>query len=328
MIDAGRDRNQSVSVIIPAFNREGTIGRAVASVRGSAVGSYEVIVVDDGSSDRTADRAQEAVDDIHGGTGRVLWQTNAGPGAARNTGAKVARGRYLAFLDSDDFWYPQTLSACIEALDGPEQPALVFLQTIDITEGGQVRVQDCGGPTVRRFEGFLEAVTGEPATRYGSCNVVIRRDVYEALGGFTTEVRCSEDTDLFLRAAGSGPCFVLSGAPLVAHVDGPAERLTGHFPAVLAGYEFLLAREDDRLYPDAVNGTRLKDSMLAQCAAHTVLAAFAAGHVKVAYRLYLHSLPRLLRARNWHWLIRLPLVPLLAFLRPSNYRMRWTASRD
>ena len=151
----------------------------------------------------------------------------------------------------------------------------------------------------------------------------MRRDVYEALGGFTTEVFCSEDADLFMRAAASGLCLVLSGVPLVAHVDEPGERLTGHFSKVLAGYEFLLRQEGEGAYPAAPGGQWLKDSMLAKSVAHTVLSAFASGHSGIAYRLYVGGLPYLWRAGNWHWLIRLPLVPLLAFLRPSSYRMRW-----
>lgn len=324
-MDALREMNQTISVIIPAFNREGSIGRTINSIQSSASDAYEVIVVDDGSSDETVARAQAALGKAHPGVGRVLQQANAGPGAARNAGAKVARGRYLAFLDSDDFWLPGTLDACFKALDGTD-PALVFLQTFDIFEGQEIGQRGGEAPSLRRFDGFLEAVEGLPSTRYGSCNVLVRRDIYQALGGFTTEVRCSEDSDLFLRAAACGSCIVLSDVSLVAHIQGAGDRLTAQFSQVLAGYEFMLRQEEDGVYPDAPGGKRLKDVMLAKCTAHTVLAAFAAGRGAIAYRLYTAGLPRLWRAGNWHWLIRLPFVPLLAFLRPSSYRMRWTAS--
>lgn len=313
-----------ISIIIPAFNREDSITRAVASVQGQASAPYEVIVVDDGSSDHTAERAHEAINASHQGAGYVLRQANSGPGKARNTGANAAQGRYLAFLDSDDFWFPDTLAFCLGVIK--ENPALIFLQTIDLTESAPTKTRKNAAPIVRRFDGFLEAATGYPSTRYGSCNVVIRRDVHEALGGFTGDVRCSEDTDLFLRAANSGPCFVLSGPPLVGHVQGSQDRLTGRFSSVLAGYEFMVARDTHSHYPNHPAARRLKDQVLAQCVAHTVLAAFAAGRIGVAYRLYLQGVPRLWRARNSHWLIRLPLVPLLALLRPSSYAMRWTAT--
>jgi hypothetical protein len=207
---------------------------------------------------------------------------------------------------------------------GASEPALIFLQTHDVTETQKTATGDDRVPSLLRFEGFLDAVNAVPSTRYGSCNVVVRRDVFEAIGGFTTEVRCSEDTDFFLRTAAAGPCVVVSGVPLVAHVDGPGERLTDHFPGVLAGYRFMLSQQAAGRYPDASGGKWLKDVMLAKCAAHTILTAFASGHPATAFRLYLDSFSYLWRARNWHWLIRLPLVPLLAFLRPSRYKMRWT----
>ncbi len=312
----------TVSVVIPAYNRAGSIGRAVASVGGKPDGSYELIVVDDGSTDDTVTRAREAVEIHHGTAGRVVVQENGGPGAARNRGAAEASGDYLAFLDSDDFWLPGTLQTCLDALREGEAPALVFLQTVDIAEGQPV--DEAGGQTEQiRTAGFLEAVRTVPSTRYGSCNVIVRRDVFERLGGFTRDVTCSEDTDLFMRAADAGPCLVLSGAPLVAHVQGEGERLTGSFPAVLRGFEFMLDQDRAGYYPDPKTSGALKDRMLAQCAVHTALGAFAAGRVGTAYRLYLQNLPRMVRSGYWRWLLRLPLVPALALLRPASYRMRW-----
>ena len=315
----------TLSVIIPAYNRERSILRAVSSVA-SASKDCEIIVVDDGSTDATAGRAREALSS-RGPAGRLLSQANAGPGAARNAGANAARGRYLAFLDSDDYWYPHTLDACLQALEGAERPALVFLQTQDVEEGHDT-APPAAPAQVQLFAGFLEAVSGYDSTRYGSCNVIVRADVYRDLAGFTDEVRCSEDTDLFLRAADAGPCMVLSGTPLVAHVTGHGERLTGSFRTVLAGYEYMLRRESEGLYPEGPQSRRAKHEMLAKCAIHTALSAFAAGHVGTAYGLYLQSVPRLVRAGNWHWLLRVPLVPVLAILRPSSYSMRWTAARQ
>lgn len=312
-----------LSVIIPVYRREASVGATIASVAPASGAFYEILVVDDGSPDGSARAAQTAIDAHHAHRGRVIRQANGGPGAARNTGARAARGRYLAFLDSDDYWFPQTLAATLAALD--EAPALIFLQTIDVTEGSELPRQDPPAPLRHRFDGFLEAVTGYPGTRYGSCNVVVRRAVFEALGGFTEDVRCSEDTDLFLRAAAMGPCHILAGAPLVAHVAGAADRLTGNFASVRAGYEFMDARERAQGYPDSASGPALKDRVLAQCAAHTVLAAFASGHVRAAYGLYLRGLPRLVRGRNWHWALRLPLLPLLALLRPSSFAVRWSS---
>lgn len=299
-----------ISVIIPAFNRGATIARTLASIGPGA----EVIVVDDGSRDDTA-AAARAAGAAAGLDLTVLRQANAGPGAARNRGARLARGDWFAFLDSDDYWLPWTLETCRKAVARHPQAGLVFLQTVDVSEGQQPVLQSAK-PVIRVFPGFVQAVEACPGTRFGSCNVMIRRDLFDGLGGFASEIRCSEDTDLFLRAADQ-PCVVVAGAPLVAHVQGGADRLTGNFPSVAQGLEFLLARAAAYPAPGP-----LRRRMLAKSVTHTIRTAFGAGRARAAYGLYLRNLPLLLRAGAWHWLIRLPAYPLLHRLRPASYPMR------
>ena len=322
--------HHGISVIVPAYNRAASVGRALASIGGGFEGDHEIIVVDDGSTDGTGAEAQAAIARLGVGRGRVLHQANAGPGAARNTGAAVARGAYLAFLDSDDLWFPDTLATLVAALEDEGRngraPALVFLQTVDLSEAHLPTPRPECGLERRVFAGVLEAVEAAPGTRYGSGNVVIRHDVYDSLGGFTEAARCSEDTDLFLRAAASGPCMVLTGRPLVmvVHAAGAGGRLTGRVGPVLEGLRFLRAQDRAGRYPEAPTASGLRDRMLAKCASHTIRMAHAAGHAGIAYRLYLENLPRLWRARNWHWLIRLPLLPLLSRLRPASYGSEFT----
>jgi glycosyltransferase involved in cell wall biosynthesis len=96
------------SVIIPTYNRAALLCTALDSVFAQTFTDYEVIVVDDGSTDGTA-----AMVASYGGRVRYFQQQNKGPGAARNLGAQHATGEYLAFLDSDDLWFPWTLLARI-----------------------------------------------------------------------------------------------------------------------------------------------------------------------------------------------------------------------
>ncbi len=102
-----RKRSTSVpqfSVIIPTFNRVELLKRALDSVFGQRFKEFEMIVVDDGSTDGT----REYLEDL--GAAVKFWtQPNSGPSGARNTGVRQARGEYLAFLDSDDLWFPWTL---------------------------------------------------------------------------------------------------------------------------------------------------------------------------------------------------------------------------
>ncbi len=106
-----------VSVVIPLYNKQRTIARAVASIRAQTMTDWEVVVVDDGSTDASAAELAAC-----GGAAdprfRCVRQANAGPGAARNQGARLAAGKYLAFLDADDEWLPGHLQHAVQALEG------------------------------------------------------------------------------------------------------------------------------------------------------------------------------------------------------------------
>src|SRR3954471_6257858 len=103
-----------VSVIMPAFNAEAYIGRAVASVLRQTCADLELLIVDDGSSDGTVAAARAFAD--RDPRVRVLQQPNAGPGPARNTGFRAAEGRLFAFLDSDDEWDAELLAEHVAIL--------------------------------------------------------------------------------------------------------------------------------------------------------------------------------------------------------------------
>ena len=102
-----------VSVITPAFNAGRYIGETIASVQGQTWRDWELLVVDDGSSDDTADRVREFLWDRRI---RLLSQSNCGVSAARNAGLRLARGSYIAFLDADDAWKPENLERKLHAL--------------------------------------------------------------------------------------------------------------------------------------------------------------------------------------------------------------------
>lgn len=105
-----------VSVVIPLYNKQRTIARSVASLRQQQFQDFEVIIMDDGSTD--ASWAQlEACGATTDPRFRCVRQANAGPGAARNAGARLARGKYLAFLDADDEWLPEHLQRAMQALE-------------------------------------------------------------------------------------------------------------------------------------------------------------------------------------------------------------------
>ncbi len=181
-----------VSVIIPAFSRSSTIGRAIASVQAQTFSDYEIIVVDDASTDDTAQRV-EALGSAN--LRLIRHASNRGAAAARNTGIGAARGRLIAFLDSDDAW--------------TNKDKLALQVTALRTAGRNVRA--CASGFVLITNGRMREVRfdwAEGAFRdqilYG-CSIspgstlVVDRGAFDEIGGFDEEFRRLEDWDWLLR---------------------------------------------------------------------------------------------------------------------------------
>tara|TARA_Y100001936_G_scaffold198444_1_gene199533 strand:+ start:1135 stop:2031 length:897 start_codon:yes stop_codon:yes gene_type:complete len=183
-----------VSVIIPAYRAESTIGRALRSVAAQTAPPTEVIVVDDGSPDRTAATAEACRAEMGGIALRVVRQQNAGAGAARNEAIRNAGSAYVAFLDADDEWLPEKLERSFDVLNGAGLD-LVSHNYDAIAPDGSVARVDCAakyreGPdpfaTLYR-KGFLATST-----------LITRRDLVVSAGGFDTTLANAQDFDLWL----------------------------------------------------------------------------------------------------------------------------------
>jgi glycosyltransferase involved in cell wall biosynthesis len=190
------------TAILPLYNKAHTINRAIASVLAQTAGDCEVIVVDDGSTDGSA----EAIDSAHLASITLIRQTNAGPGRARNVGAAAATGAFLAFLDSDDEWMPDFLASAAAALDAhPECAAYVAAYSStrkDIHEDILLRMISQSGPRT------IDSVS-RPADMkayvdcFHSSSTVVRRDAFARYGGYYERDRCvyGEDSYFWLQVA-------------------------------------------------------------------------------------------------------------------------------
>lgn len=311
-----------LSIVTPLYNRAWCIADCIAStgLAGLAPDSaVEMIVVDDGSRDGSPQEVAGVAEKLglHDRL-RLIAQENAGPGAARNTGVRAARGEWVVFLDSDDLWFPWTLPTLLEALRAaPPEADLAFLRGLNFADEAELSGILPGKAEVQTCPTFLETVQKNPALRYGTCNAAVRRSAFEALGCFAPELRCSEDTDLFLRVTGK---VVLLRAPdLVALRRAGHDTLTGNAPEVARGFDWMLQADRSGRYPGPAAARR---DFLAGSCAYAVRMAFAAGHVGLAYGLYLRHLPLLLTRRTRKHLLRLPLTPLLHLVRPGAYPFR------
>lgn len=198
----------AVSVIMPAYNVAPYIGASIESVLAQTVTDWELLIVDDGSTDETRTTAESfAAGDPRV---RVLHQTNGGISMARNAALRHARGEFIAILDSDDLWSPEFLEAQLAIFaDHPE---------VDIVTGNAWMLggkQD--GEPARpvpdpRPAPTLEALLADETSVF--IMSIFRRHVYETLGGFDDSMRCNEDYDLWLRAATAGFRFYRNDRPL------------------------------------------------------------------------------------------------------------------
>ena len=183
----------AVTVIIPTYNRAGLLPRALGSVLAQTFGDFEVLVVDDGSTDGTAD-VLAGYDDVRI---RYLRQAqNRGVSAARNRGLREARGELVAFLDSDDVWFPDKLALQVERFgELPESVGLLYggVENDDGRGGRDVRV-----PT-RRGGLYGDLLLTNPI--HGTSGVMVRRNVVAAVGFFDEAAPAIEDYDYWLRIA-------------------------------------------------------------------------------------------------------------------------------
>ena len=120
MDEPAADNSNSISVVIPAYNSAAQLARALDSVLAQTRPAEEILVVDDGSTDATAEVARSYGDAV-----RLIAQANAGAAAARNAGIRAARGTWIAFLDADDEWLPDRLALQTDILD--RRPDLVWV---------------------------------------------------------------------------------------------------------------------------------------------------------------------------------------------------------
>ena len=193
-----------VSVIIPTFNRSNTLCRSINSVLSQTHQDIEVIVVDDGSTDNTA-----IILESYGKQIRWVCQAQVGPSAARNVGVDMAKGEFVAFLDSDDEWLPQKIEFQLPLLIEAGSGVPCCICNAKIFEGDErcftaFAIADVVSSIDRGYWTNPEEIIG---TRFVLFNqvVLIKKSAFFAVGGFSEDLRILEDHDLAFRLAQLGP---------------------------------------------------------------------------------------------------------------------------
>jgi glycosyltransferase involved in cell wall biosynthesis len=190
--------NPLVSVVIPAYNTARYIPATLNSVLSQTIKEFEILVINDGSPD-TPDL--EFALKPYGSRIRYIKQENRGPSAARNAGIREARGKYVAFLDSDDLWFPEHLANQLSALERDPSLGLIYSNGIHVEDEQPISISFERTPQLEPVT--FESLLREDSTVGTSGTVAFRQALLEA-GLFDEGLRRCEDFDLWLRMAHRG----------------------------------------------------------------------------------------------------------------------------
>lgn len=178
---------QLVSVIVPVYNGERFLKFAIESILIQQYNPIEIIIVDDGSTDGTA-KIVKAFKNIH-----YIYQDNKGPSVARNTGIAKSKGAFIAFLDSDDVWFPEKLSTQVSYLNKNPDTGFVFAHRQMIVE------KDIAKPPW-----YKEHLFDNDCPVLGASAMLARSSVFKQLGGYNPDFRFGENAEWLTRAKDEG----------------------------------------------------------------------------------------------------------------------------
>ncbi len=180
-----------VSVVVPTYNSADRVTDAIKSVLAQTYTDFEIVVIDDGSTDQTEEALRQFGDRIH-----YFKQENHGVSAARNAGIRKSRGEYIAFLDSDDFWLPEKLAEQVPVLDADREVGLVYSDWTVMS--GETVLQSSYHKNLTPASGYVFDQLIQRGFVLTS-GVVVRRRCLDDVGDFDKSLAIAQDYDLWLR---------------------------------------------------------------------------------------------------------------------------------
>lgn len=276
------------SVVVPVYNRETLVKATIDSVLSQTFTDYELIVVDDGSTDRTSEVLRS-----YGAKIRVVRQNNQGPEVARNTGVSVASGEYIALLDSDDLLLPRALAIydrIIHEFDGPS----VLVGAVVHFHNGQAVPFDADGNSreveVFRYRDYLSK---EVAVSLNGSNVVIKKSVLDQAGGMRVSTPTTfyvDICDLMLRIGVYGPCAIISHPRIVAYQIHETNSIRNVVGMVKGIYPLVEAERSGR-YPGGRARRFDRYACIGGMSWCWFKNALKAGHLRIALKLLIDTSP-------------------------------------
>ena len=286
------------SVIIPVYNRPSLIQRAIDSVLKQEQANYELIVVDDGSTDGTRDVVRNYGDAV-----RLIEQENAGPGAARNRGIEAATGRYITFLDSDDQWFPWTLSTFAEAIRRHAEPSFIVGTNVDVDLGGNLEEHVEGEtPAPYRAHTWPDYYTAaaQRVVWARPPSVAIDADVARSAGGFATKNVNAEDIDFWMKL-GTAPGFAYVKEPPVSTYSRHDNSVMQDHEKTYRGIQHLVQQEVGGQYPGGASRANERRTILTRHTRSASMALLRNRHLAGAWDVYSSTLRWNARQGRWKY---------------------------
>jgi glycosyltransferase involved in cell wall biosynthesis len=197
MLRGANMKHIAISIVIPMYNSEETIIDSINSVLNQTYKNYEIVIVDDGSTDNSYIKVEEFIQKNNIADVVLIKQNNNGPSAARNRGIEITRGKYIAFLDSDDTWHKDKL-----------------LKQINILEKYNVDLLGCTiNENVYKNKGYIIDISFDMLllkNYFSTPTVILKKEILKDIGVFDAKKRYSEDYNLWLRIANKYKCAIIN----------------------------------------------------------------------------------------------------------------------
>lgn len=275
------------SVIITAYNRAHLVPATITSVLTQTFSDYEVILVDDGSTDDLVGAVHPFRNRI-----RVFQQPNGGPGPARNLGIRQAAGTYCAFLDGDDLWYPWTLGVMADIIESNSSPALIVGKSRPFFHDAEV-IADVQAPTaVRTFTDYF--ASARHSFWIGGSALVVKTADLRTAGCFTQERIISDDLDVCLRV-GDRHGFVVVDYPLTFAYRRHSQNVSNSLDRILPSIRYLVTQEQSAAYAGGPARRHARQRIVCRHARPWALAAAKSGQLRTAWDLFRRILPWCIR---------------------------------
>lgn len=253
------------SIIIPTYNRGHLVADAIMSVLNQDFSDYELIIVNDGSSDNTMQVLNRYQDSI-----RIIHQENQGAETAKNSGVKEATGDYLVFLDSDDVLLPGALSVYHQIIENENQPALLFARGCGFGSEPPVNNMITGKSSLCIYSRNNDFLSKRGAVWLSTSFLILKRSLWCKSTMFKRGAFPADDLDFLLRTGTLGPCIIVKSPMTVGyryHDNNSIKNILN----IVDKLSFLLKMEKKNEYP---GGWNRKIDRLALIGGHILIWTF------------------------------------------------------